>query len=258
MSAEDGRDFMEEVRYDLHQIQLRYGTVTDKTDVVSDKATKHIPKEEEEEEDDDESRQLSELARVNKLAPLEMNEKPHAGQIVVTTYDPKNKSKNEYTPVCLISGSLHSYTINLSFVTWIQLKEQDRLEQEIKSKGIAANQVKEEHFDETHIVDLLNNEYSLEEIIYQLARILFSQSLSQGIDSFFLSTIQSGGFSIFKYFFPLHRLAGHPEAEEALKKFADFLEKESKEGKMSPQVQRKVLGMFEKLCKWPRHRLTLA
>lgn len=38
--------------------------------------------------------------------------------------------------------------------------------------------------------------------------------------------------------------AGHPEAEEALKKFADFLEKESKEGKMSPQVQKKVLGRF--------------
>lgn len=36
--------------------------------------------------------------------------------------------------------------------------------------------------------------------------------------------------------------AGHPEAEEALKKFADFLEKESKEGKMSPQLQKKVLG----------------
>lgn len=42
-------------------------------------------------------------------------------------------------------------------------------------------------------------------------------------------------------------LAGHPEAEQALKKFADFLEKESKEGKMSPQVQKKVLGKLYSL-----------
>lgn len=105
MSAEDGKEFMEEVRYDLHQIQLRYGTVTDKT--VSDKTAKFIQKEE---ENDDESHQLSELAHVNKLAPLEINGKPHEGEIVVTTYDPKNKSKNEYTPVCSIYMQLW-YTI---------------------------------------------------------------------------------------------------------------------------------------------------
>ena len=35
---------------------------------------------------------------------------------------------------------------------------------------------------------------------------------------------------------------GNPEAEDALKKFADFLEKESQDGKMSPQLQKKVLG----------------
>lgn len=46
------------------------------------------------------------------------------------------------------------------------------------------------------------------------------------------------------YHSPNMCIAGHPEAEEALKKFADFLEKESKEGKMSPQVQRKVLGAY--------------
>lgn len=38
--------------------------------------------------------------------------------------------------------------------------------------------------------------------------------------------------------------AGHPEAEEALRKFADFLEKESKEGKMSPELQKKVLEVL--------------
>lgn len=98
MSAEDGRDFMEEVRYDLHQIQLRYGTVTDKSDVVVSDRTKSIQKDvAEETTSDDESRQLSELA--HKVdPPLEQNEKQHAGEIVVTAYEPKNKSINK--PVC--------------------------------------------------------------------------------------------------------------------------------------------------------------
>jgi len=47
-------------------------------------------------------------------------------------------------------------------------------------RGTSATGVKEEHLNEAHIVDILSNEYSLEEILYQLARILFSQSLSQG------------------------------------------------------------------------------
>ncbi len=41
-----------------------------------------------------------------------------------------------------------------------------------------------------------------------------------------------------------HFKAGHPEAEKALKKFADFLEKESKEGRLSIQMQKKVLGSY--------------
>ena len=48
-------------------------------------------------------------------------------------------------------------------------------------RGTAVFDVKDEHLNEAHIVDILSNEYSLEEILYQLARILFSQSLSQGI-----------------------------------------------------------------------------
>lgn len=48
-------------------------------------------------------------------------------------------------------------------------------------RGTLATGVKEEHWNEANIVDILSNEYSLEEILYQLARILFSQSLSQGI-----------------------------------------------------------------------------
>jgi len=40
---------------------------------------------------------------------------------------------------------------------------------------------------------------------------------------------------------------GNPEAEDALKKFADFLEKESQDGKMSPQLQKKVLGKWNQI-----------
>jgi len=78
-------------------------------------------------------------------------------------------------------------------------------------------QKKEEVEEEQQLAQLINNEYSLEEIIYQLARILFSHSLHQ---------------------------VGNPEAEDALKKFADFLEKESQDGKMSPQLQKKVLDVL--------------
>lgn len=94
MTADDGREFMEEVRYDLHQIQLRYGTVTDKTDVTADR-TKYIPKTE---ENDDESRQLSELMEVDKIVALEGERPAHEGEIVVTSYDPKNMPHKQ--PVC--------------------------------------------------------------------------------------------------------------------------------------------------------------
>ena len=56
--------------------------------------------------------------------------------------------------------------------------QKDRLEEEIKYRASA--DVREELLEEMQLVDLLSNEYSLEEIIYQLARILFSQSLSRG------------------------------------------------------------------------------
>lgn len=55
---------------------------------------------------------------------------------------------------------------------------QDRLEEEIKSR--AAVNAQEELSEEIQLAELLSNEYSLEEIIYQLARILFSQSLTKG------------------------------------------------------------------------------
>ncbi|XP_046639907.1 uncharacterized protein LOC124321033 [Daphnia pulicaria] len=203
ISVEDGQEFMEQVRYDLQRIQFRYGTDDNKAtspEVLSE-TTKYLTKEDEE---DTESRQLSELVAppANKVAKID---KPHEGEIVVTSYRLNPKSAIE--PVHQVPTT----------VTVQKDEESNQLKDEIKMRGTLATGVKEEHLNEANIVDILSNEYSLEEILYQLARILFSQSLSQ---------------------------AGHPEAEEALKKFADFLEKESKEGKMSPQLQKKVLDVL--------------
>ncbi|EFX74242.1 hypothetical protein DAPPUDRAFT_252076 [Daphnia pulex] len=203
ISVEDGQEFMEQVRYDLQRIQFRYGSDDNNAanpEVLSE-TTKYLTKEDEE---DPESRQLSELVAppANKVAEIE---KPHEGEIVVTSYRLNPKSAIE--PVHQVPTT----------VTVQKDEESNQLKDEIKMRGTLATGVKEEHLNEANIVDILSNEYSLEEILYQLARILFSQSLSQ---------------------------AGHPEAEEALKKFADFLEKESKEGKMSPQLQKKVLDVL--------------
>ena len=48
------------------------------------------------------------------------------------------------------------------------------------TKSTTVETKKEEVEEEQQLAQLINNEYSLEEIIYQLARILFSHSLHQG------------------------------------------------------------------------------
>lgn len=84
---------MEQVRYDLQRIQFRYGTDDNKAanpEVLSE-TTKYLTKEDEE---DTESRQLSELVAppANKVAKIE---KPHEGEIVVTSYRLNPKSAIE-------------------------------------------------------------------------------------------------------------------------------------------------------------------
>lgn len=167
ISEEEGREFLNEVQYDLQEIRLRYEP---------------------------------EMNPVAKPIKQDANSGPktHQGEIVVTSYrDTNNKSVDGHPPAQPLK------------------QDEDRLEEEIKSGAVAESQ--EAMAQELQLAELLSNEYSLEEIIYQLARILFSQSLSQ---------------------------AGHPEAEKALKKFADFLEKESKEGRLSLQMQKKVLDVL--------------
>lgn len=66
------------------------------------------------------------------------------------------------------------------------------------------------------LADFLYTEYSLEEVIYQLAKVMFSQSLNQGSE----------------------------EAQIALQKLTTFLETEGAYGRISPSLQKKVLDVL--------------
>jgi hypothetical protein len=68
----------------------------------------------------------------------------------------------------------------------------------------------------SRLADFLYAEYSLEEVIYQLAKTMFTQSLTQGSE----------------------------QSQTALQKLTEFLEKEGKHGRISPTLQKKVLGKF--------------
>lgn len=69
-----------------------------------------------------------------------------------------------------------------------------------------------------HLADFLYSEYSLEEVIYQLAKTMFTQSLTQGSE----------------------------QAQIALQKLTGFLEAEGNKGRISPALQKKILGQLFK------------
>lgn len=79
------------------------------------------------------------------------------------------------------------------------------------------NEDYDELLDRLKGADQLYNDYSLEEVIYQLAKLMFSQSLSQG----------------------------SAQAHQALRRFTDYLEKEVAYGQISKQLEKKILGMFQ-------------
>lgn len=64
------------------------------------------------------------------------------------------------------------------------------------------------------MADFLYTEYSLEEVIYQLAKLMFTQSLTHG----------------------------SAEAQQSLQKFTNFLEAEASQGHISRALEKKVLG----------------
>lgn len=66
------------------------------------------------------------------------------------------------------------------------------------------------------LADFLYAEYSLEEVIYQLAKVMFSQSLTRGSD----------------------------QAQNALQRLTGFLEAEGIHGRISPALQKKILDVL--------------
>lgn len=83
----------------------------------------------------------------------------------------------------------------------------------------ASKQPQDESFEidesgRTRLADFLFGEYSLEEVIYQLAKTMFTQSLTHGSE----------------------------ESQAALQKLTQFLENEGKHGRISPALQKKILG----------------
>lgn len=66
------------------------------------------------------------------------------------------------------------------------------------------------------VADFLYTEYSLEEVIYQLAKVMFTQSLTRA----------------------------SLEAQQSLQKFTTFLENEAEQGRISRALEKKVLGKY--------------
>ncbi|XP_074027772.1 uncharacterized protein isoform X2 [Leptinotarsa decemlineata] len=87
-------------------------------------------------------------------------------------------------------------------------------------KNIGNDKVIEDDYDELlerlRLADFLYTEYSLEEVIYQLAKVMFTQSLTRG----------------------------SAEAQEALQKFTNFLELEAAQGHISRALEKKVLDVL--------------
>ncbi|RZC36499.1 uncharacterized protein BDFB_001634, partial [Asbolus verrucosus] len=87
-----------------------------------------------------------------------------------------------------------------------------------KSSDTDKNQ--DEDYDELlerlRVADFLYTEYSLEEVIYQLAKVMFTQSLTRG----------------------------SAEAQQALQKFTNFLEIEAEQGHISRALEKKVLDVL--------------
>lgn len=66
------------------------------------------------------------------------------------------------------------------------------------------------------MADLLYADYSLEDVIYELAKVMFAQALAKGSEP----------------------------AQEALQKFIGFIEIEASQGRISPSLQKKVIDVL--------------
>ncbi|KAK9737870.1 hypothetical protein QE152_g10353 [Popillia japonica] len=93
------------------------------------------------------------------------------------------------------------------------LKEQAKFDQNLNLKP---NEPYDELLERLRVADFLYTEYSLEEVIYQLAKVMFTQSLTRG----------------------------SLEAQQSLQKFTTFLENEAEQGRISRALEKKVLDVL--------------
>ncbi|XP_017783601.1 PREDICTED: uncharacterized protein LOC108567568 [Nicrophorus vespilloides] len=131
----------------------------------------------------------------------------------------KEKSKSSQEPKNHLVTGFRQQQNKKSAVEDIYRKE---VPEEPKIGSVAAAVQKQEatDYDELlerlKVADFLYTEYSLEEVIYQLAKVMFTQSLTRG----------------------------SAEAQQALQKFTAFLETEADQGHISRALEKKVLDVL--------------
>lgn len=100
------------------------------------------------------------------------------------------------------------------------LKVIERLPSLLKLNELSEQTESTQDYDDVvgrlRLADFLYAEYSLEEVIYQLAKVMFAQSLTQGSEP----------------------------AQHALQKLTEFLESEGAHGRISPTLQKKILDVL--------------
>lgn len=100
------------------------------------------------------------------------------------------------------------------------LKVIERLPSLLKLNELSEQTESTQDYDDVvgrlRLADFLYAEYSLEEVIYQLAKVMFVQSLTQGSEP----------------------------AQHALQKLTEFLESEGVHGRISPTLQKKILDVL--------------
>jgi hypothetical protein len=126
-------------------------------------------------------------------------------------FKPAHKAKVHYEDdeAPTLSPATYKAIENLTIPSLMRLTELQSLGQKAET-----SETSDDEGGRSRLADFLYGEYSLEEVIYQLAKTMFTQSLTHG----------------------------SMESQAALQKLTQFLESEGKHGRISPALQKKVLG----------------
>ncbi|XP_065170080.1 uncharacterized protein [Atheta coriaria] len=183
MTREEAIVFLQEIKYNLDYLQNHYST-----QLRLNGAGEH-------------SKANTENIAADLMKYRQTMEQIHELQELTRPKQNKNFDLTQirYQPVKKISSSLTKKSEN--------------------PKLIDASNVDEDYdelMDRLRVADFLYTEYSLEEIIYQLAKVMFTQGLTRG----------------------------SAEAQQALRKFTAFLEAEAEQGHISKSLEKKVLDVL--------------